>query len=176
MNMDVQTVVANTLTLNTDNFVIPALQGLSDADLLKRPSDQCNPMGWLLWHQTRTEDAILSLIGGRPQTWVADNWHEKFGMPADPHDIGAGYSLEQVMALQPTIAALQGYAAAVREKTLTVLKTLTPADLERDYPHPAGGTRTGGDFLGILLIDQFHHSGQIAYVRGYLTGKGWFPG
>jgi hypothetical protein len=31
------------------------------------------------------------------------------------------------------------------------------------------------DFLGILLIDQFHHSGQIAYLRGYLTGKGWFP-
>ena len=77
MSMDVQTVVANTFTINTDNFVLPALQGLSDADLLKRPSDQCN------------------------------------------------------------------------------LK--------------------GGDFLGILLLDQFHHSGRIAYLRGYLTGKGWFP-
>jgi uncharacterized damage-inducible protein DinB len=156
MSVDVQTVVTHTLTINTDNFVIPALQGLPDADLLKRPSDQCNPLGWLLWHQT----------------WVVDNWHEKFGMPADPQDIGAGYSLDQVMALQPTIAALQGYAAAVREKTLALLKTLTPADLERDFPHPAGGTRKGGDFLGILLIDQFHHSGQIAYLRGYLTGKG----
>ena len=39
MSMDVPTVVANTLTFNTNTFVHPALQGLSDADLLKRPSD-----------------------------------------------------------------------------------------------------------------------------------------
>ena len=174
MSMDVQTVVANALTFNTNTFVHPALQGFSDADLLKRPSDACNPIGWLLWHQTRVEDVILSHISGRPQTWVADKWHEQFGMPAYPHDAGGGHSLEQVMALQPTIAALQGYGAAVREKTLTVLPTLTPADLERELPFPAGGTRKVGDFLGILLLDQFHHSGQIAYVRGYVTGKGWF--
>src|SRR5215470_2676290 len=130
MSMDLQTVVANILTLNTNTFVHPALQGLSDADLLKRPSDQCNPIGWLLWHQSRVEDAILSHISGRPQAWVAGTWHEHFGMPAD---------------------------------------------LERELPFPAGGTRKVGDFLGILMIDQFHHSGQIAYLRGYVTGKGWFP-
>lgn len=174
MSLDLQTVVANALTLNTNNFVNPALQGLSDADLLKRPSEQCNPIGWLLWHQTRVEDVILSHISGRPQAWVAGQWHEKFGMPAEPHDAGVGHSLEQVMALQPTIAALQGYAAAVREKTLAVLPTLTPADLERELPFPTGGTEKVGNFLGILMIDQFHHSGQVAYLRGYLTGKGWF--
>ena len=79
------------------------------------------------------------------------------------------------MAFQPTIAALQGYAAAVRDKTLAVLNLLTPADLEREIPFPTGGTRTVGDFLGILMIDQFHHSGQVAYLRGYVMGKGWFP-
>ena len=92
--MDLQTIVANVLTLNTDTFVHPALQGLSDVDLLKRPSDQCNPMGWLLWHQTRVEDAILSHISGRPQAWIAGTWHAQFGMPAEPHDVGAGSSLE----------------------------------------------------------------------------------
>ena len=173
--MDVQTVVANALTFNTNNMMNLALQGLSDADLLKRPSDQCNPIGWLLWHQARAEDAILSHISGTPQAWVASAWHKQFGMPANPQDTGTGHSLEQVMALQPTMAALQGYAAAVREKTLAVLKTLTPADLERELPTPTGDTRTVGDFLGIVLLDQFHHSGQIAYLRGYLTGKGWFP-
>jgi hypothetical protein len=68
--MDVQTVVANVLTFNTNTFVRPALQGLSDADLLKRPSEACNPIGWLFWHQTRVEDLIISHISGRPQTWV----------------------------------------------------------------------------------------------------------
>jgi hypothetical protein len=38
--MDVQTVVANVLTFNTNTFVRPALQGFSDADLLKRPSEE----------------------------------------------------------------------------------------------------------------------------------------
>src|SRR6266511_1559104 len=156
--MDVQTVVANALTLNTNNMMNLALQGLSDADLLKRPSDQCNPMGWLLWHQARAEDAILSHLSGTPQAWVASAWHKQLGMPANPQDTGTGHSLDQVMALQPTIAALQGYAAAVREKTLAVLKTLTPADLERELPAPTGDTKTVGDFLGLVLLDQFHHS------------------
>src|SRR5262245_52061544 len=94
MSMDVPTVVANVLTFNTNTFVRPALLGLSDADLLKRPSDQCNPIGWLLWHQTRVEDAMLSHISDSPQTWVADPWHAQFGMPADPHDSGRGHSPE----------------------------------------------------------------------------------
>jgi uncharacterized damage-inducible protein DinB len=174
--MDTQTVVAKALTLNTNHCVSPALQGLSDADLLKRPSEQCNPIGWLLWHQTRAEDVILSHISGTPQAWITGTWHEQFHLPADPQDFGAGHSLAQVMALQPTMAALHGYAAAVREKTLAVLHPLTPADLERELPALlVGGHTAVGDLLGILLIDQFHHSGQIAYLRGYLTGKGWFP-
>ena len=172
--MDVQAVVATALTFNTDNFVLSALDGISDADLVKRPSDQCNPIGWLLWHQTRVEDAILSNIGGKPQAWVAGGWHAKFNLPADPGDVGVGQSLEQVMALRPTLETLKGYAAAVREKTLEILKSLTPTDLDRDLPAPGGGTRKVGEFLGILMIDHFHHSGQIAYLRGYITGKGWF--
>jgi uncharacterized damage-inducible protein DinB len=172
--MDVPTVVANALTFDGD-FMKMALEGLSDEDLVKRPNEQCNPIGWLLWHQTRVEDAILSNISGKPQAWIEGGWHEKFGMPADPRDVGVGHSLEQVMALKPALAALRGYAAAVREKTLESLKALTPADLERELPAPGGGTRKAGDYLGILLWDYFHHSGQIGYLRGYLSGKGWFP-
>ena len=173
--MELQTVVANVLTANTNTFVKPALQGLSDADLVKRPSDQCNPIGWLLWHATRVEDAILSTVSGRPQAWIEGKWHEQFGMPAEPGSVGAGDSLEQVAAFTPTSANLLGYLDAVREKSLAILQSLTPADLDRELPAPGGGTRKVGEFLGIILVDGFHHSGQIAYLRGYLTGKGWFP-
>jgi uncharacterized damage-inducible protein DinB len=172
--MDLQTVVANALTVNS-GFIEQALNGLSDDDLLKRPNDQCNPIGWLLWHQTRVEDAITSNVGNRPQAWVDGGWHDRFSMPADPGNIGIGHSLEQVMELKPTVEALKGYMAAVREKTLDVLKSLSADDLERELPAPGGGTRKAGDFLGILMVDNFHHSGQVCYVRGYLTGKGWFP-
>jgi DinB superfamily len=90
MRMDVPTVVAHALTFNTNTFVHPALQGLSDADLLKRPSDQCNPMGWLLWHQTRVEDVILSHISGLPQAWVAGQWHENLACRPSRTMLGSG--------------------------------------------------------------------------------------
>lgn len=172
--MDLQTIIANALTLNTENFVKGALNGLSDDDLAKQPNDQCNSIGWTLWHQTRVEDGILSNLTGKPQAWTEGKWHEKFGMDANA-GLGMGDSMETVAAFKPTKDALLGYVDAVREKTLAGLKELNPADLDRDFPTPDGGTRKGGDWLGILMIDHFHHSGQIAYIRGYLTGKGWFP-
>ncbi|MGQ4806737.1 hypothetical protein NKDENANG_00072 [Candidatus Entotheonellaceae bacterium PAL068K] len=171
--MDIQTVVANALGINA-NFIQMALDGLSDEDLMKQPNDQCNPIGWTLWHQTRIEDAILSNIGGKPQAWVDGGWHSKFGMDADPGRSGMGDSMEQVMALKPSVEALKDYMGAVREKTLETLKSLSPEDLERELPAPDGGTRKAGDYLGILMLDHFHHSGQVCYLRGYLTGKGWF--
>ncbi|MCZ6876475.1 MAG: DinB family protein [bacterium] len=172
--MDLQTIIANALTLNTENFVKGALKDLSDDDLTKQPNAQCNPIGWTLWHQTRVEDGIMSSISDRPQTWATGNWAAKFAMQADTDDRGIGHSIQQVAAFKASKEDLLAYADAVREKTLAVLKEITPEDLDRDLQIP-GGTRKVGDSLGILMVDHFHHSGQIAYLRGYLTGKGWFP-
>ena len=107
---------------------------------------------------------------------IGEGWHQKFGMAADPKVNGIGDSLEQVAAFKPTVANLQGYAEAVREKTLACLNSLTPADLDRDLAPPAGGdSRKVGAWLAVILLDHLHHSGQVCYIRGYLTGKGWFP-
>jgi hypothetical protein len=70
MSIDLQTVVANALTLNTNNFVNPALQGLSDADLLKRPSEQCNPIGWLLCSNSKFGDQPVSGFGFNSRPWI----------------------------------------------------------------------------------------------------------
>ena len=172
--MDIPTMVSNALDID-GSFITMALEGLTDADLVKRPNDQTNPIGWTLWHATRVEDAIISNVCGVPQAWIADGWHAKFGMDANPGATGGGDSLEQVAAFKPTLANLQGYVDAVRAKTKENLKNLSPADLDRDLPAPGGGTRKAGDFLGIIMIDHFHHSGQVCYLRGYLSGKGWFP-
>lgn len=151
-----------------------ALEGLSDDDLVKRPDDDCNPIGWTLWHQCRYEDWVIAGIAGHEQVWTAGAWHEKFGVPADPDQLGMRHSLDEVMALKPTIENLKGYSDAVREQTLACLQAVTAADLDREVANPSGGTRTVGEALGILVLDHFHHSGQVTYLRGYLTGKGWF--
>ena len=174
--MDATAVVSTALTIDLNNFIKGALNGLSDADLAKSPTDQCNTIGWTLWHATRVEDGIIANISGEPQVWIDGGWHQKFNMPADPTKSGIGDSLEQVAAFKPTVANLQGYAEAVREKTLACLNTLTPADLDRDLAPPGGGDpRKVGAWLSVILLDHLHHSGQVCYIRGYITGKGWFP-
>ena len=88
-------ILASALQMNA-GLVQRALDGLSDDDLTKRPSDQCNPIGWTLWHQYRYEDRVISGITGEQHVWVSDGWHDKFGMPADADQLGMGNSLEQV--------------------------------------------------------------------------------
>ena len=174
--MDATAVVATALTIDLDNFIKGALNGLSDSDLAQRPSDQCNSIGWTLWHATRVEDGIVANISGKAQAWIEDGWHQKFGMEASTALTGIGDSLEQVAAFKTSVTTLQGYAEAVRVKTLACLNALTPADLDRDLAAPGGGpARKVGAWLAVILLDHLHHSGQVCYIRGYLTGKGWFP-
>jgi hypothetical protein len=83
-----------------------ALDGLTDEDLTKRPSDQTNPIGWLLWHNARVEDGVISSLMDEPQVWISGGWHAKFGMEAEPQNMGVGHTPDQVAALKPTLETL----------------------------------------------------------------------
>ncbi len=152
-----------------------ALDGLTDEDLMKRPSDQTNPIGWLVWHNARVEDGVVSGLMDEPQIWISDGWHEKFGMEAEPQNAGVGHTLDQVTTLKPKLETLKGYGEAVRSRTLAYLPKLDSADLEEEVPTILGDKRKLGDYLGGFLLDHLHHSGHIGYLRGYISGFGWFP-
>lgn len=166
-------IVAKTLELNS-NLVQMALEGLTDEDMNKQPNPDCNPIGWLLWHQTRTEDDILAHFSGKPTVWAADKWHERIQAPGGPEDNGFGNSMENVRAFRATKADLLAYAQAVRENSMAVLPTISAETLDKAVENPpVPAIQKEGDFLGILLTDFSHHCGQICYLRGYLTGTGW---
>jgi len=173
--MNATDVIAKALELNT-GIMNMALEGLSDEDLQKLPNKDSNSAGWLLWHQTRAEDAILSGVTGGPQVWAEGKWHAKFGLPADPQSTGAGQKMDQVRAFKGKKKDLLDYAQAVRERTLASLRRLTPADLDKKLPNPpTPAVERVGDMLSILMVDHFHHCGQICYLRSYLKGSGWLP-
>lgn len=166
--------IRNVLT-NNERFLARALDGLTDDDLTKRPSDQTNPIGWLLWHQTRVEDATIAAILEQSQVWVEQDWAMQLGLAGDAEDLGIGHTLDQVSAFRPSLRALAGYRNVVRERTLSCLRALTDDDLEREITIPGRGTGKAKDYLTGLTMDHTQHTGQVAYLRGYLSGKGWFP-
>ena len=64
--MDVPTVVANALTLNTDNFVKPALQGLSGVLMALLKLVLLGPLYGAYARDTHTVPAP------QPETWLRD--------------------------------------------------------------------------------------------------------
>ncbi len=172
--MDATAVIGKTLEYNAD-FVQKALDGLSEADLMKRPSDHSNPIGWLVWHQSRGEDMVLSSVTGEEQVWSDGQLAKKFGTDSDLKNTGTGQTPDQTGNFKAAKKDLLDYSAAVRKKTSACLEKLSPADLEREVPFFAGGTIKVGDFLAGLTMDNSQHSGQICYLRGHYKGFGWFP-
>ena len=68
-----------------------------------------------------------------------------------------------------------GYFEAVKTSARDYLTSLTDADLSGSVVvQPANESRPVSDLLGILVYDNVVHGGQIAYLRGYYQGMGWF--
>jgi len=80
-------------------FVTRRLESLDDATLARQPSDQCNSIAWLLWHMSRVVDTFMTTrFRGKPQLWISEDWHRRFGMAGDPDDRGVGWTAAQVAA------------------------------------------------------------------------------
>jgi len=167
--------VLNVLTRNVQQ-VQKALEGMKDADLRITPDAvKANPAGWLVWHQSRFADMVLSHIGGKAQAWAEGQWAGKFpGVPSDLKKTGLGDTMEQVMAMNFPKEALSGYLNAVLEKAKSVLSGLASADFGREIQHPLRAEKIKiGDLLAAMTTDFIQHSGQVCYLRGYVTGPGW---
>ncbi|MFC1491255.1 DinB family protein [Nitrospinota bacterium] len=174
--MEATELIAKLLEMN-GGVIDMALDGLLDEQFNEGATTETNPVGWLLWHKTRVEDAVIAHVTGGSQVWSEGGWAEKCGADPAPENIGLGHSLETVHSLKFTEAVLKEYADAVREKTNAALKSLSPEDLEKEIPDffPDQTIRTGEMLGRALMIDNFHHSGQVCYLRGYYTGFGWLP-
>ena len=154
-----------------------AVSDVDDATLARQPNDQSNSMAWLIWHLTRVADRFIKTrLEDAPQLWVQDGWHEKFHMEADADDFGMGWGPEKLAAWEPPSRdVLLGYFSAMNEVTRQYVGALSAEDLERQIPAPPpANSQSVGEVLGILVFDNCVHGGQIAYLRGYYQGMGWF--
>ncbi|MGC4807535.1 mycothiol transferase [Micromonospora sp. DT233] len=150
-------------------LVRAAVEGLSPEQLRRAPAPGANPIGWLVWHLTRVQDHHVADVLGAEQIWVTGDWAGRFGLTADPDDIGYGHTPEQVAAVAPQSAqALLDYFDAVARRTRDYLAGLRPADLDRVVDESWDPPVTLGVRLVSVADDDLQHAGQAAYVRGLL--------
>ncbi len=145
------------------------VDGLDSSVLNRRPSDDANPMGWLLWHLTRVQDDHVADLAGSGQAW--EQWQDRFGLENGTDDIGYGHSSEQVAAVQVSDPSLLlGYHAEVHQATLQYLDRVDAAELDRIVDRRWDPPVTAGARLVSVLGDCLQHLGQAAYVKGLLAG------
>ena len=149
-----------------------ALDGLTDDQLLFQPSEGSNPIGWLVWHLSRWKDIQTASAAGEQTVWVTSGWTERFGLPESAS--GYGDTPEEVAASRANHEILLGYAEAVHKAATQRVLGLSSERLV----HPIASVATGEErpvwrALSINALDYMEHTGQIAYLRGMLTGPGW---
>lgn len=150
--------------------VYPAVSGLSYDELLYRPDDESNSISWLIWHLTRVQDHVASLLSGRDDAWTANGWFERFGLALDPSDTGYGHDPETVGKVVANAKTLLDYFEDVHQRTVALLRSLDDKALSVTLdatPRP----RTVASRLVEVIIDDLQHVGQAAYVRGLLQRR-----
>jgi hypothetical protein len=152
-----------------------ALKNATREELDKQPRPDCNSMGWIVWHLSRGQDAQIAALRNSEQVWITDGWYAKFKRTQDAKDTGFGDSPEEVASFRsPQAGVLLDYYKAVIFQTQKYLKTLSAKDLDRGLdepwfkPPPTVGVR-----IVSILADCLGHAGEVDYLRGLLSGKGW---
>ena len=150
-----------------------AVDGLTDEQLYYQPAQSSNPIGWLVWHLSRFKDIATGRLAGEAEVWISDGWAGRFGLPGSAN--GNGDTPEQVSAFRAGRELLLGYADAAHEAALRRVRGATEAQLTRVTQSPVAGrpSRPAWQSLVINSSDYTEHTGQIAYLRGMLTGPGW---
>jgi uncharacterized damage-inducible protein DinB len=158
-----------------DESMRVALEGLSAEQLAFKPAEYANSIGWLAWHLTRVEDDHVSELAGRPQAWIEDGWHARFGRPADAADTGFGQTPAEVAAFKPASAQLLlDYYAAVHVRSLDYLDKLSCQDMDRVVDTRWNPPVTAGVRLVSVVNDCTQHVGQMAYARGLIENRKWY--
>ncbi len=149
-----------------------AMDGLTEAQLHFQPAPAANSIGWLVWHLSRWKDLTTARLAGETEVWSAEGWAARCGLPEDYTGYGDGP--EQVAAFRVALDLLTGYRDAAHEAALGRVRGLTEEQLSRPHQHTAiSPVRPAWRSVLTNIIDFTEHTGQVAYLRGILTGPEW---
>ena len=152
-----------------------AVDGLTDEQVFHQPTEDTNNIAWLAWHMNRWKDWQGSLVSGEEQVWIRDGWCERFGIPAER--TGIGDTTEQVAEFRPPLDLLWSlHRGRAHHLHRAGQRPLARRSWRRwCTTRPAAASRgQSGVPSSACASDTMKHTGQIEYLRGLITGKGWF--
>lgn len=174
--MDSPAVIADGLE-RTALLVRRIVRELTPVEFLAPPKPT---VAWIVWHLTRVQDTEISALAGVTQAWIAEGWHQRFGMPPDPKDYAPGHVQTEahVDAVKVVDAdLLLGYYDAVLKRSKDYLTTLSNADLDRILDEPRyQPLPTVGVRLVSVVADNLRHAGQLEYLSAFIRQGNWLPG
>lgn len=146
------------------------LDGLDEAQLTYRPTDDANSIAWLVWHLTRVQDDHVAGAFDVEQVSTTQGFAQQLVecFPHDPTDTGYGHDAVQVAAVRAPAELLLEYLKAVHAQTVALTTGMGEDDLERVVDERWDPPVTLGVRLVSVLDDDLEHAGQAAYLRGIL--------
>jgi len=155
----------HTMVSEMHNAMIEDVKVLNQEQLAWKPAPNTNPIGFLFWHEIRTEDNMIHGLQGKPTIWESEKWHEKLGMDATAQ--GTGFQepdVDKVAALP--LAEVMAYVEQVTKSVEDYIKSLDDAGLDH-APNPERPRRTIGMMLrNFVLAHGWWHLGEIKYLKG----------
>jgi hypothetical protein len=150
-----------------------AVADLDTTGLVWRPAPDANPIGWLVWHLTRVQDAQIAPLVGTDQLWTRDGWAERFDLPEGANDHGYGWSSAEVAGFEPPSAeVLLEHLEVVTARCRELVADLSADDLDRVIDDSYDPPVTVGARLVSVVDDAAQHAGQVGYVRGLFDAQG----
>lgn len=135
-----------------DNLMTRALDGVSDAELTTRITDQTNPILWVMAHAITTRASLLKQLGDAYET----GWGARFSRGAALDLSDASLSRERVLEVH----------GEVGRRLQATLSTLTEEALSTSAAHlKIPMVNTLADALAFFCLHDSYHVGQMAFIR-----------
>jgi hypothetical protein len=138
---------------------------LTKEQLAWKPAPGTNPIGFLFWHTTRTEDNVIQGFRKQSSIWESENWQQKSGL--DYGGQGTGFDeteVERVSTLP--LDGMIAYGERVIQGTEDYLAILDDNGLDQT-PNPDRPQRTIAAGLSSLILGHgWWHLGEIKFLKG----------
>jgi uncharacterized damage-inducible protein DinB len=139
-------------------FVYQALEGLTEEELWRAPSDRNNGMLWVAGHVVQTRATVLAFLGDPVDT----GWGKLFDRGAVLVDAGQYPSKQEIDHLMRDVSPrLSAKLTSLKDDVLT-----RPATMQ------VPGTKTVADELAFFAFHDSYHIGQLSYIRKSLGYPG----